>query len=225
MNLNAPCRENDHTQCRDGTARANELVRPSRAFCEVMLKVLNRDNQLRRMCVQRRWQGLQCDRSDTYDRDGAAQRIVGANIDVTERKKAELTLAERNVQLALAGKAGLVGTYAHDFNADMMQVSEGYAAIHGLPEGTTESSRSEWKRRVHPEDLARKLAVESKAFRERRGEYSAEYRIVRHGEVRWIESRSFISYDSDGSPQRVIGVNIDITERKRAEEHQRCIGC
>ena len=104
-----------------------------------------------------------------------------------------------------------------------MQISEGYAAIHGLPEGTTESSRSEWKRRVHPEDLTRKLAVESKAFRERRGEYSVEYRIIRDGEVRWIESRSFISYDSDGSPQRIIGVNIDITERKRAEEHQRVL--
>ena len=159
ISLNAPCRESDHTQCRNGTANANGSAHPSRAFCEVMLKVLNRDNQLRRMYVQRCWQGLQCDRSDTYDRDGAAQRIVGANIDVTERKKAELTLAERNVQLALAGKADLVGTYAHDFNADMMQVSEGYAAIHGLPEGTTESSRSEWKRRVHPEDLARKEAV------------------------------------------------------------------
>jgi len=47
-----------------------------------------------------------------------------------------------------------------------------------------------------------------------------EYRIVRAGEVRWIESRSFISYASDGRPQRVIGVNIDVTERKRAEERQ-----
>ena len=47
--------------------------------------------------------------------------------------------------------------------------------------------------------------------------------LIRDGEVRWIESRSFISYDSDGSPQRVIGVNIDITERKRAEEHQRVL--
>ena len=158
-----------------------------------------------------------------YDSDGAAQRIVGANIDVTERKKAELTLTERNVQLSLAGKAGLVGTYAHDFNRDMMQVSEGYAAIHGLPEGTTESSRSAWMRRVHPEDLARKLAVESKAIRERRADYSLEYRIVRDGDVRWIESRGFISYDSDGRPQRIIGVNIDITERKRAEEHQRAL--
>jgi two-component sensor histidine kinase len=48
-----------------------------------------------------------------------------------------------------------------------------------------------------------------------------DYRIVRAGEVRWIESRSFILYNSDEHPQRVIGVNIDITERKRSEERQR----
>jgi len=154
------------------------------------------------------------------DSKGAIVGVVNMTVDISERKKAEHALAERNMQLALAGKAGLVGTYAHDINRDMMQVSEGYVALHGLPEGTTASSRSEWMRRAHPEDLARKLAAESKAIRERGGEYSVEYRIVRHGEVRWIESRSFISYDNDGSPQRVIGVNIDITERKRAEEHQ-----
>ena len=56
------------------------------------------------------------------------------------------------------------------------------------------------------------------AFRERRREYNMEYRIVRSGgEVRWIESRSFISYDGDGRAQRVIGVNIDVTERKQTE--------
>ena len=38
------------------------------------------------------------------------------------------------------------------------------------------------------------------------------------GEVRWIERRSFISYDGDRHPQRVVGVTIDVTERKRAED-------
>ena len=37
------------------------------------------------------------------------------------------------------------------------------------------------------------------------------------------KSRSFISYGDDGRPQRVIGVNIDVTERKRAEEQQRVL--
>jgi two-component sensor histidine kinase len=38
--------------------------------------------------------------------------------------------------------------------------------------------------------------------------------------VRWIESRSLISYDGAGQPARIVGVNIDITERKRVEEQQ-----
>jgi PAS domain S-box-containing protein len=55
-------------------------------------------------------------------------------------------------------------------------------------------------------------------FGDRRHEYNVEYRILRpSGDVRWIESRSFISYDGDGRPQQVIGVNIDVTERKQTE--------
>src|SRR5262249_36110573 len=58
----------------------------------------------------------------------------------------------------------------------------------------------------------------------RRGEYGTEYRIVRPtGEVRWIEARCFFSFRSDGRPERMVGVNIDVTGRKRAEEHQRML--
>jgi PAS domain S-box-containing protein len=155
-----------------------------------------------------------------FDGAGRLLRIKGLTRDTTERKNAELALAERNVQLALAAKAGLVGSYSYDPDTDRMQVSEGYAAIHGLPEGTKVSTRTAWQSRALPEDRDRINALRKEAFRERRGEYGAEYRIVRAGEVRWIESRSFISYASDGRPQRVIGVNIDVTERKRAEERQ-----
>src|SRR5690349_8677233 len=44
--------------------------------------------------------------------------------------------------------------------------------------------------------------------------------MFRDGEVRWIESRSFISYGDEGRARRIIGVNIDVTARKRAEEQQ-----
>ncbi len=65
---------------------------------------------------------------------------------------------------------------------------------------------------------------EAKRSYEQQGEYGIEYRIIRSdGEVRWIESRSFMSYSGDGRPQRVVGVNIDITERKRAEEQLRVL--
>jgi hypothetical protein len=44
------------TDCADASARAEKPLRP--ANCDVMLKILGRDNELRRRYVQRRWQGL-----------------------------------------------------------------------------------------------------------------------------------------------------------------------
>jgi PAS domain S-box-containing protein len=131
-------------------------------------------------------------------------------------KRAKLALAERSLQFALAGKAALVGSYAYDVDTDMMQVDAGYAALHGLPEGTVQTTRGEWRGRTHPNDVSRVEDMREQAFGEGLGEYASEYRILRSGgEVRWIESRSFITYTSEGRPQRVAGVNIDITERKR----------
>src|SRR5688572_18366834 len=102
--------------------------------------------------------------------------------------------------------------------AGVAQVTEGYVALYGLPEGATEITRGEWRARVHPEDIARIEEARGQAYRERQSELSNEYRIVRPGGVvRWIESRGFISYSNDGRPQRVIGLNIDVTDRKNAE--------
>ena len=89
---------------------------------------------------------------------------------------------------------------------------------------TTETTIGEWRARVHPEDLARAEGLREQAFADRRKEENAEYRIVlSNGEVRWIERRGTISYDQMGRPERVVGVNIDVTERKRAEERQRML--
>jgi PAS domain S-box-containing protein len=152
---------------------------------------------------------------------GERERLLGVSRDITDLKRAQHALAERNLQLALAGKAALVGSYSYDVNTDAMQVSEGYVAVHGLPEGTNVTTRSEWHTRIHPEDLERVQDIRVEAFREQRGEYGLEYRVIRGGrEVRWIEARSFVLYRDDGAPQRVVGVDIDITERKQAQEHR-----
>jgi PAS domain S-box-containing protein len=156
----------------------------------------------------------------------AAGEVVGASKiarDITERKKGELALAERNIQLALAGKSGLVGSWAYDTDTEIMRISEGYAALYGFPEGTVEVPRSECLATVHPDDIGRVGQIRNEAFHGRRREYNAEYRIIRAGEVRWVETRCFISYDGEGRPSRVVGVSIDITERKRVEEQQRIL--
>ena len=159
-----------------------------------------------------------------FDGAGAIIGVVNMTVDISERKQAELALDERNVQLALAGRVARVGSYAYDLGTDMMQISEGYAALHGLPEGTAETKRSEWRARAHPEDLARVEEMRNQAFSKRISEYAIEYRIISpEHEVRWIESRSFIAYQADGSPRRVVGINIDVTQRRHAEDHQRAM--
>src|SRR5262249_49025715 len=54
---------------------------------------------------------------------GAIVGVVNMTVDISERKQAELTLAERNAQLALAGKAALVGSYAYNSDLETMKVS------------------------------------------------------------------------------------------------------
>ena len=159
-----------------------------------------------------------------FDATGKLLRIAGLTRDITERKRVELALAERTMQLALAGKAARVGIFSYDADTGKAQVSEGYATIHGLPEGTTEIARSQWQAGVHSDDLLQWEDLRARAFREQRKEFSGKYRVVRaDGEIRWIEARVFVSYHSDGRPQRTVGVDIDVTDRQRAEEHQRTL--
>ena len=109
-----------------------------------------------------------------FEATGKLLRIKGLTRDITERKTAELALAERTMQLALAGKAARVGSFVYNDDTGNAQVSEGYATIHGLPEGTTEISRAQWKQGVHPDDLLLWEDLRTRAFRERRKEFSGK---------------------------------------------------
>src|SRR5262249_30752659 len=117
----------------------------------------------------------------SYNEIGKPIRRVGAKIDVTERKVAEQALAERDIQPTLAAKAGLVATYAYDTGSEIMQVSAGYTAIHGFPEGSKEIARSEYLAGIHPDDIERVEQSRIEAFRARQSEYNVEYRIIRSG--------------------------------------------
>ena len=71
---------------------------------------------------------------------------------------------------------------------------------------------------IYREDLVRINATLEDIFARRLRESFAEFRIVRPNEkeVAWIESRAVVFYNEDGRPIRVVGVNVDITERKRS---------
>jgi len=154
-----------------------------------------------------------------------AALIARTSRDNRELQESELVLAERNTQLELASKSARVGSFSVDFSTGIVRLTPGCAAIYGLPEGTTEASRDDLRKLVHLEDLPELQAVRDQTFLAQKRELIAQARIVRadDGEVRWLEMRGLIFYHQAGKPSHLIGVNIDMTERKRAEERQRVL--
>src|SRR6185369_7546138 len=95
------------------------------------------------------------------------------------------------------------------------------AATYGLSQNTMELTTQQWYARVHRDDNQRLRAEHIRAFKERRPELISEFRVVRPGgEVRWIEGRSLITYDHSGRAERMTGIYIDVTERRKAEDHK-----
>jgi PAS domain S-box-containing protein len=202
-----------HREDADGLqALRSETFRERRGEYKVDYRIVRRDGETR-------W--IESRGFILYGADAREERVIGANIDVTERKRAELVLAERNAQLALASRAARVGFYANNLETGLITVSEGYAAIHGLHEGTAQTTLSQWRTRVHPDDLAPFDELRERLFGNRQHDYTFDYRIIRDdGKIRWIESRGCVSYDEDGKPKQCVGINTDITERKEHEDHK-----
>ncbi|MBV8820429.1 MAG: response regulator [Acidobacteriaceae bacterium] len=88
--------------------------------------------------------------------------------------------------------------------------------------GTTLSSWREGFSLVHPDDVVRHRAAVEGAARDG-GSYCSEFRIHRAdtGELAWLEERATAITDENGRPTRLVGVVMDITERKIAEEDMR----
>jgi PAS domain S-box-containing protein len=149
--------------------------------------------------------------------DGFVIGWITCVADITASKQAERRLAERNAQLDLAGAIARTGHFTYDHATRKLQLSPGCTAIYGLPEGTLEIAKVVWRALVHPDDLPRVDAIVGRALANGETEVVVDFRIVRHGEVRWIESRSLISYNEAGRSVRRMGAKIDVTERKRAE--------
>lgn len=118
--------------------------------------------------------------------------------------------------LALAEEAGRLGLFEWNVPRGTVHLSPKFLALYGITEfdGRYES----WLQFVFREDVPRIVDLLDNAFAAQARECPAEFRITRQtdGVLRWMEVRSIIFYDEQQKPLRVVGVNVDITERKRA---------
>jgi PAS domain S-box-containing protein len=121
-------------------------------------------------------------------------------------------------RLELAQEAANTGSFERDLITDEVKWSASQEKLYGLEPGSFEGMHEEWAKRVHPDDIADANAAVQHAVETQRP-LNDEYRIIRpNGELRWIASSGRVFADASGKPLRIIGVNIDITERKRIEQ-------
>jgi two-component system, chemotaxis family, CheB/CheR fusion protein len=145
-------------------------------------------------------------------------QILLAFHDITQFRVNENKLREAQEQLKLALEGGRVGTWLWDLKTNAMKGSREQAILYGLDEDNFFKTYAEWEAVVHREDTDNLKDSIQKAITERKP-LDVEFRIQHaSGQTRWIMSKANVQVSSDGTPERMTGVNIDITERKRAVE-------
>ena len=135
-----------------------------------------------------------------------------------ERKRAEDALRESESRLRVALAAGQMGAWEWNLSTNQVSWSSSLEAIHGLTPGSFGGSFEDFKRDIDAEDLELVSAQIEKTLATR-GDYHVAYRIKRpDGILRWVEAFGHILLGANGHPEKLAGVCMDITERKRAEE-------
>lgn len=136
----------------------------------------------------------------------------------------EALLREANARMELTLDAAGAGTWDWDVIHDKLVWSKTNYALYGLdPETTSIKSLRDWLDTLLQEDRAAQEAQVQQLLQPSRQDlYRTEFRILhpQKGE-RWILRLGRIDRDDRGRPKRLHGINVDITDRKRAEESER----
>ncbi len=157
------------------------------------------------------------------DAAGRISGIFAEGSDVTEAKRAEAALRDSETRLKLALDAGRLAVWESNTAEDRITTSPELNRLLGFPPDSAPSTE-DIRARYHPGDREKIAAIARGAIA--RGERYAEgeMRVVRpDGTIRWLLLRAELQPSPQGRLGQTVGVALDITERKRAEEHQRLL--
>lgn len=156
------------------------------------------------------------------DSDNRPLRAYGLTLNVTEQRQMQEELRANEARLRMAMAAGDIGIWDWDIASGHVSWSENLARFMQMDTfgGTVEAFRA----LVHPDDRQR-VATALKQALAGKSEYRLEFRMKNsEGKVRWTETRGSVVRDQSGQPVRMIGIDMEITDRKAAEEHQALLG-
>jgi PAS domain S-box-containing protein len=149
--------------------------------------------------------------------NGYLVRMWGTQQNITDRKCAEEAIRESEARTRIAQQAARWGVFEYNYTTGKNYWSVELEALYGLAPGTFEGTFEGWRRRLHPADRAEAEQAFERALTT--DEYAHDFRVVwDDGSVRWLFARAKLLRDPAGLAERMLGVHVDITERKQVEE-------
>jgi diguanylate cyclase (GGDEF)-like protein/PAS domain S-box-containing protein len=154
--------------------------------------------------------------STLRDEDGKVIHYVGLFSDISERKRIDLVLADKERHLSTLISTSPVGVFETDQDGNCTYVNERWSEITGL---LFEAAKADgWAMALHPEDKKKVFAEWAASSTEQRP-FHLEYRFQHtDGKIFWVIGQSRESRSVTGELLGYIGTITDITERKQAEE-------
>jgi len=152
-------------------------------------------------------------------KDGKAERMLGVVMDITERMRIEEALRDTKAALDFALESAGIGDWdldvIHDTSRRSMRHDRCFGYVQPIPE--TEWGVAQFSKHLHSEDRERVLSSMSAAVAEG-NDWATEFRVVwADRSVHWLDARGRVYRTRDGVPERMLGVVMDITDRKDAE--------
>ncbi len=146
------------------------------------------------------------------------QRTAELEHRVTERT-AQIEATKRRLELAT--HAGQIGVWEYNPRENIVIWDERMYMIHHVPNGEFDGTYQAWAKLIHPDDIEKsqinvQLAITKNLL------LSNEHRILwPDGSIHHIATNAVTVFTNDGVPDRIIGINMDITERKQIEQSLR----
>jgi len=146
-------------------------------------------------------------------------------MDVTENRKAQEVLRQSEENFRLAMEATNDAPWDWNIVTNELYRNPRHATMLGYEPHELTASQCEWGKLVHPDDKQSVLKVLDEHLSGKRDSFETEYRLrTKRGDYIWVYGRGkVVAYDDDGSPARMIGSNIDITDRKKLRERDEII--
>ncbi len=155
---------------------------------------------------------------------GKPRRMIGTYTDIDQEKRREETQQALVRRLDLVMRASNLGVWELDLQTGQLDWDEAMHALYGVSREEAAGSLEAFRQGVHPDDLAR-MDQTIVDMRGGRVFQTFEFRIIRRsdGALRTIEGNGYLLRDGDGAPQRLLGMNRDITEQREAELSRRLL--